>query len=334
MAERPRPGSVARSPRGALATSLLAAASLGACADEPPEALGTLEYDRITLPSPAAEPIVSISVREGEHVAAGPELLSLEEARTRSEAQAALAEARRQSEALAELEAGPRAEDIAQARARLRAAEAEERDAHRYYERVRALGAEGAVAAAEVDRARASAEASSARVRETRAALTELLRGTRREQIAQAEAAAAAAAERAAAERVTLTKLGVVAPRAGIVDSLPYRLGDQAPVGAPLAVLLVGDAPYARVYVPEPIRARVHVGQRARVFVDGVDGPLEGRVRMIRSEPSFTPYYALTGEDAARLSYLAEVQLRGPRAESLPAGLPARVRFVTEEDAT
>jgi HlyD family secretion protein len=47
---------------------------------------------------------------------------------------------------------------------------------------------------------------------------------------------------------------------------------------------------------------------------------------MIRSEPSFTPYYALTGEDAARLSYLAEVSL-GSDAAELPAGLPVRVEF-------
>jgi HlyD family secretion protein len=97
-------------------------------------------------------------------------------------------------------------------------------------------------------------------------------------------------------------------------------------VGAPLVVLLVGDAPYARIYVPEPIRARVQVGDAARVHVDGVEGALTGRVRMIRSEPSFTPYYALTGEDAARLSYLAEVAL-GDEASELPAGLPVRVEF-------
>jgi HlyD family secretion protein len=68
------------------------------------------------------------------------------------------------------------------------------------------------------------------------------------------------------------------------------------------------------------------VGDAARVFVDGRDAPLAGRVRMIRSEPSFTPYYALIGEDAARLSYLAEVAL-GKDASALPAGLPARVEF-------
>jgi HlyD family secretion protein len=47
---------------------------------------------------------------------------------------------------------------------------------------------------------------------------------------------------------------------------------------------------------------------------------------MIRSEPSFTPYYALAGEDAARLSYLAEIQL-DKSAATLPAGVPVRVEF-------
>lgn len=295
--------------------------------------MGTLEYDRITLPSPVAEPIVAIRVREGEKVEAGQELLELEQTRNLSAARAALADADRQREALAELEAGPRVEDIAQARARVAAAEAEARDAQRNYDRQRTLAEEGAIAASDLDRARAASEAAVARVREARAALLELQRGTREEEIAQGEAAAAAARARATEEQATLAKLSVVAPRAGIVDSLPYRLGDQAPVGAPLAILLVGEQPYARVYVPEPIRAQVHVGQAARVFVDGVDRPLHARVRMIRTEPSFTPYYALSGEDAARLSYLAEVQLRDRRAQGLPAGVPVRVTFVRDGDA-
>ncbi len=54
---------------------------------------------------------------------------------------------------------------------------------------------------------------------------------------------------------------------------------------------------------------------------------LPGRVRMIRSEPSFTPYYALIGDDAARLSWLAEVEITGGDRANLPAGLPVRVEF-------
>jgi len=126
---------------------------------------------------------------------------------------------------------------------------------------------------------------------------------------------------------VTLDKLTVVAPRDALVDSLPYKLGDQAAVGQPLAILLVGGAPYARVYVPEPIRAGVKVGDTVRVFVDGHDSTRVGTVRMIRTEPTFTPYYALIGKDAARLSYVAEITLAGTDAASLPPGLPVRVEF-------
>ena len=113
--------------------------------------------------------------------------------------------------------------------------------------------------------------------------------------------------------RPLLAKADVVIPLAALV-------------GAPLAILLAGDAPYARIYVPEPLRANVKVGDKVRVLVDGRDGALAGSIRMIRSEPSFTPYYALIGEDAARLSYLAEVAL-GKDAARLPAGLPLRVEF-------
>ena len=102
--------------------SIALVASMSACRDDAPQALGTLEYDRITLPAPAAERIVAIDVREGQRVAAGQSLLRLEAARTQSATQAAQAEAQRQQEALAELEAGPRSEAIAQARAQLAAA--------------------------------------------------------------------------------------------------------------------------------------------------------------------------------------------------------------------
>jgi HlyD family secretion protein len=308
--------------------SLAAALAIGmqACTKEAPQALGTLEYDRITLPAPAAERIVAIEVHEGQTVAVGQPLVTLDPTHTRAELGAAIAQAQQQRDRLAELEAGPRREDIAQARANLAAMQAQAREAQAYYRRLRPLQGDHYVAAADLDRAHAAADVAAGQVRAARAALDELLHGTRPEQLAQARAALAATQAQVAAERVLLGKLAILAPRAGRVDSLPYRLGDQAPVGAPLAILLAGDAPYARIYVPEPQRASVRVGDAVDIYVGKRDAPYRGRVRMIRSEPSFTPYYALTGEDAERLSYLAEVALdRG--ASSLPAGLPVRVEL-------
>lgn len=300
------------------------------CGEEPLVALGTLEYERITTPSPAAERIVAIEVHKGEDVVAGQPLVRLDTRRTFANTRAAQAEAEQRGEALTELRVGPRQEDIARARAELSAKEAEAREARRFSDRLSGLLEQGAVAPVDVDDARAAADRTEGEARAARAALLELEHGTRPEQLAQGEAAEQAASEAAAAQAVALEELSVVAPRDGRVDDLPYYVGDRPPVGAPLAILLVGPAPYARVYVPEPIRASVRVGQAARVFIDGREEPFAGRVRMVRNEPSFTPYYALTGDDAARLSYLAEVVLTGEDAEGLPAGLPVRVELERE----
>ncbi len=307
---------------------LFALAGLAGCGEDAPQVLGTLEYDRIALPAPVAERIVSVDVREGDRVKAGAILLTLESTRLAAQTDVAQAQAQQQREALTELEAGSRSEQIAQARAQLVGAQAQARDARAYFARVQPLGQRRLIAAVDVDRAKAAADSADAQVRAGQARLDELQNGTRKERIAQASAAVRAADAQVAVQTVALDKLKIVAPRDGRIDTLPYELGDQAPVGASLAILLVGDAPYARVYVPQPMRANVKIGDRATVHVDGRDAALAGRVRAIRSEPSFTPYYALSGKDAARLSYLAEIVIEG--GEDLPAGLPVRVEFAAK----
>lgn len=309
--------------------TMLALLTLSGCGEEAPQVLGTLEYDRIALPAPSAERIVSVDVREGDRVKAGTVLLTLERTRVAAQTDAVQAQAQQQRDVLAELEAGTRSEQIQQARAQLAALQAQARDARAYLARVQPLGQRKLVAAVEVDRARAAANSADAQVRAAQAALSELEHGARRERIAQAQAAVRAADAQVAAQAVTLDKLRIVAPRDGRIDSLPYKLGDQAPVGAPLAILLAGDAPYARVYVPEPMRANVKIGDAATIRIDGREAALSGHVRAIRSEPSFTPYYALSGKDAARLSYLAEIALDA--GADLPAGLPVRAEFAANK---
>lgn len=304
----------------AIVVALLAAG----CTRQSPQALGTLEWDRVTLPAPASERIVRIDVREGQQVAAGELLMQLEPAHTRSQLEALQAQAAQRDAALLELRHGPRAEDIAQARATLAAAQAQAREAQAYYARVQPLGVRQLVAASELDRARAAAQSAQAQVQQAGAALLELQHGSRSEQLAQGVAALASVQASTEAQSIALDKLALVAPRAGRVDSIPYKLGDQPATGAPLVVLLVGETPYARVYLPQALRNRVQVGDTLRVQLQGQTQIYAGRLRMIRSEPVFTPYFALTGQDAERLSYLAEISL-GKEATTLPVGAPLRV---------
>ena len=313
------------------AALLLALAGLSGCGRDEATALGTLVWDRITVPAPAAEVIASIQVREGQQVAAGAPLMQLETTRTAAQLAALQAQSAQAGQALLELEHGPRSEDIEQARATLAAARAQAADASAYLARLQPLGRQQLVAAADVDRARAAAGNAQGAVRAAEQALLALEHGTRVEQVAQGQAALQAAQAQVAAQTVVLDKLALVAPRAGRIDALPYRQGDQAPVGAPLAVMLVGEHPYARVYLPESLRLRVKVGQTAQVILQGDDHSLRGRIRSIRSDPGFNPYYALSGEDVSRLSWLAEIELESQGAAGaladLPAGMPVQVTF-------
>lgn len=306
--------------------ALLALLALSACREAPPEVLGTVEFDRITLPAPAAEHIVRIDVREGQYVPAGTRIMQLETTRTQAALDAARSDLQQQRQALLELVRGPREEQIRQARSNLLGAQAQARDATAYYQRLSALARQQFVAAADLDRARASAGNAEAAVAADRAALDLLLNGSRAEDIAQARATVAAAEATAASRAVDLEKLDLTAPRDARVDSLPYKLGDQAQPGTPLVILLASDTPYARVYVPAPLRPSVKVGDAAVVTLHDGKRSFRGTVRMIRSEPSFTPYYALSGDDATRLSYLAEIAL-GQDAKDLPQGFPVSATF-------
>jgi HlyD family secretion protein len=309
-----------------LLATILAAAG---CRDATPTpvAVGTLERDRLELIAEAPEPIAGILVREGDHVASGQVLLRLDD--TEFKAQVAQAEsARDRARArLAELVRGPRPERIAEARAALAGAEGTLVTAHRDLDRARTLRKSGVDAQAGLDLAQARYDEALARRDQAQAVLDAMRNGTTAEELNQARAAVAEAEAAVAAIRVRADRLQVRAPQDGQVDALPYKLGERPPTGGVVAVVLADAAPYARVFVPEPIRVRVQPGMQATVRVDGIERTLHGRVRIVSHEAAFTPYYALTERDRGRLSYLAEVTLTDEEARGLPTGVPVQVTF-------
>lgn len=288
------------------------------------DVLGTLEADRIVLPASAFERIEAIAVREGEQVVAGQLLVTLDTTTSAAQLAALQADIRRLTEALAELDAGSRPESVRGAAARLTQTQARLTDARAQLQRIAPLAKRGVLPALDAERAQASVAAARADVDAARAALDEVEAGARVQTKAQARAALDVAIAQAAAVRAALDKLSVHAPRAGSIERLSYRVGEQPPQGAPLAILLASGSRYARVYVPQPLRLRIDIGSAATVSLpDGRSA--RGALRSVRSEPVFTPYYALAGDDAERLSYLAEIELQG--ADDWPLGVPLRAVF-------
>jgi HlyD family secretion protein len=316
---------------GQLRWALLAAGLLAGChGDAPIDVVGTLEWDRVELTADAAESIVTIAVREGEAVTAGQALVQLDSRRVQARLDEARALLVQHAARLAELQRGPRAERIAQARATLAGAEGVLEAAIHELNRVRPLVEKQLLTPQDLDTARSAYDKALAARDSAQAALAELEHGTTQEELDQAVAARDAAAAAVRGLEVSLEQLTVRAPVQGVVDDLPLEAGERPALGAVVAVLLTGEAPHARVYLPEPLRTRVRVDDPASVYVDGINQPFQGRVRRISADPVFTPYYSLTERDRSRLSYLTEVELVDETARKLPAGIPLRAVFAEQ----
>lgn len=314
------------------ATAILASLTTSCDGAGSPPLVGTLERDRIEIIAEASEPIVALEVREGDHVAAGALLMRLETATATARAAAAASRSAQARHRLTELLNGERSEVIDEARARVAAARAAAQRDQLEFQRAAALLARGLGSQASVDQARAASDSAAAALRAAESALAVYLHGSRVEDIDQARAALAAAQAEERQLAVGDARLSVTATRAGTIEAIPYKLGERPPAGAPVVVLLADSPAFARVYVPEPLRSRLRAGQAAEIRVDGMEEPLPGRFRFISADAAFTPYYALTQRDRSRLSYLAEVEVTGPGAAGLPAGVPVEVTPAAQAD--
>jgi HlyD family secretion protein len=303
------------------------AVSCAEVAQGPLPVVGTLERDRLELVAEARERIVEVLVTEGDTVAAGDVLMRLDGGLYESELAQASAVRNRAQERLAELIRGPRSERIATANAELEARSKELDTTRLELARVERLVERDILTDAELDRIDGAAQVAQANVAVAEARLAELLEGTTREEVAQARESVAEASAALSRVQLLADRLVIRAPRAGAIDAIPYKLGERPPSGATVIVMLADGAPFARIYVPEQLRASVVSGLEARVFVDGVDDSFAGSVRYVSADASFTPYFALTQRDRSRLSYVAEVTLTEPRASELPTGLPVDVDF-------
>jgi len=289
-------------------------------------ALGTLERNRIAHTATVSEVVVELPVASGSLVSKGALLVRLDDTQQKAHLSKAQAEVAQAEARLEKLRNGARSEDVAAATAQVAGARATLVENEANYARSLRLSKQDVISAATLDKILATRDASRAKLNNAQEELLKLTNGTREEDLREAAAYLNATQAMVASEQKKLADLRIVATRDGILDNLPWNLGERVTAGSPLAVVLAGKSPFARVYVPEPYRVKLKVGDPLVVHVDGLDTPFTGILRWISSEPAFTPYYALNQEERARLMYLAEVQLPDSEA-GLPNGIPAQVEL-------
>jgi HlyD family secretion protein len=300
---------------------LISVAALTACAEDGPETMvGTLERDRIELKVESNEPIVSILVVDGQVVSEKAVVLEQDRSRHLARFDQQSAVLRQAGARLAELQRGPRKELIRESQARLSASEVITRNARQELDRAQDIFDRGLSNQSVLDRAQATWEASRASEQAKRESLASLLSGTTVEELQQAQALVDAADAQVRLIQIDIERSSIHAPVAGVIDKVLYEVGERPQPGATVAVLLDNSKSFARIYVPEHLKASVLVGTVLNISLDGVEAVQQGTVSWVSSDSTFTPYFALTERDRSRLSFLAEVEIMN--AESFPAGLP------------
>ena len=289
--------------------------------------VGTLERDRVEVSVESNEAIIAIHVTDGQMLEAGD--LILEQDPTRLEKMLAQQTALRDQAAarLAELERGPRAETIRQARAQLESTEATMINAAANLERAQEVFSRDLSDQQTLDLATTRWKTAVADKKAASESLDRLLNGTTIEELQQAMAALEAVEAGITRTGLDIERLKIYAPVDGMLDKRLYQMGERPQQGATVGVILDSARTFARIYVPEPLRSSIQPGKQLDVRIDGNDRPVTGTVRWVSADASFTPYFALTEHDRSRLSYLAEVDV--PDAASLPAGVPLEVDFPT-----
>lgn len=308
-----------------LGALLLLLPLLVACApDDSSQALGTLERDIVTFSATSNEIIRALPVKEGSQVKIGDVLVRLDTTSQEAMLAQAIAQQAKANAYLTKLTNGERPEDIAVAQAKVTLATAKLTEANKNYRRKAELVSKNLISESEKDTALSARDSARAELDSAKEEFAKLTAGTRLEDIEQAKAELDAAVANTAVQQQKLDELTIVSTRDGVLDNLPYNLGERVSVGSIVAVVQADNSPFARVYVPEPYRVKLTQGTKLQVHVDGVEQTYQGTVRWIANEPSFTPYYALTENERARLMYLAEIDLSDD-AQNLPSGIPAQV---------
>jgi HlyD family secretion protein len=285
-------------------------------------ASGTVEATTADVGFAVAGRIQELLVREGEPVTRGQLLARLDAADLEARAETMRAQAAAARAALAE------AEEVAQARAGVRAAVRRLDDAGRDLDRALRLFEGGAISRESLDRAESVHDLAEAAVDQARQHLAILESGARPERIAAQRAGLEAAEAAARQAEVALDHASIRAPFDGRVTIRHREPGETVQPGQPVVTVTDPTDRWVRIFIPETRMGAVALGQDASIESDTFRGrAYAGRVTFIATEAEFTPRSIQTREERVKLVFAARVQIVGDTALELKPGMPADVRL-------
>ncbi len=293
---------------------------------------GNVDIRQVSLAFDGTGRVAELRAEEGDKVKAGAVLAMLDTRTLALQAEQAHSQIEVQQQTLLRLRNGSRPQEIAQARSRWVAAQADSERAGQDLARLQSIAANTqgrAVSAQDLDGAKSALQVARARSLEQREALRLTQLGPRAEEVAGAEAQLKASQAQWALLQHQIDLGRLEAPADAVVRSRLLEPGDMATPQRPVFALALTQPKWVRVYVGEADLGKVKPGMAARVETDShPEQPFAGKVGYISSVAEFTPKSVQTEE--LRTSLVYEVRVLVEDADDvLRLGQPATVRLAT-----
>lgn len=267
--------------------------------------------------------IIELPVEEGQSVRSGALLARLDDADYLQKVRVDQASVRVRKSNLALMLAGTREQEIKAAEQTMLEAKADLQQKTLDDQRAQRLFREDALSAQDRDLSNTALKRSQATFEAAQQRYNEALEGSRKEDIAIAQANLKEADATLGMSQVNLDYTILRAPTNGVITVRQAELGEVVVPGTPVVTLADLDHLWLRAYLAETDLGRIRWGQDAVITTDTYPGKhYHGRVSFIASDAEFTPKSVQTYKERVTLVYRIKIDIDNPNHELKP-GMPA-----------
>lgn len=288
---------------------------------------GNVEVTEVNVGFKLSGRLTGLYVEEGQKVAIGDRLASIESSELESRVLQSRAYLDETKARLSELKAGARPQELKQAKTEVESAAAELEKAEKDLKRGEMLFENGAISAQQMETIIKTFDVLVSRHNKALESLSLLKEGARKEVLEAAETRVRQAEAALAVAEAALKETEIYAPVTGVVLRRNAEAGESVFAGMPVYTIADLSSPWIKVYVKEDKLGLVKLGQKAEIKIDSYpDKKYDGTVTYISSEAEFTPKNVQTEEERVKLVFGLKVSVKNENDELKP-GMPADVRI-------
>ncbi|MFU0874702.1 secretion protein HlyD [Kluyvera cryocrescens] len=272
----------------------------------------------------------SLNVDEGDAIKQGQTLGQLDKAPYENalmQAKANVATAQAQYDLMM---AGYRAEEIAQAAAAVKQAQAAYDYAQSFLQRQQGLWNSRLLSANDLANARSSRDQALASLKSAQDKLSQYRSGNRPQEIAQAKANLEQAQAQLAQSTLDLQDTVLTAPSDGTLLTRAVEPGSMLSAGSTVLTLSLTHPVWVRAYVDEKNLNQAQPGREILLYTDGrPDKPYHGKIGFVSPTAEFTPKTVETPDLRTDLVYRLRIIVTDAD-DSLRQGMPVTLKFSDE----